>query len=283
MAIITFWSNSKKQMGQTLSIMAAATFMGMDRNYKTLLMTTNAGDTSFEEAFATQNKNISRKTLMEEFGIKQSKVGLGTGMEGLIKLASSGKVNPEIITNFTQVVFKNRLEVLFQAKKQPTENQEELTSIYKGILNNANKYYDYIFVDLEKGLDSEYKKTILEMSDVIVVGLEQRKKEIENFIEFRKKEKLLRKNNTIILLGRYDRFSKYNTKNVVRQIGLREPIYCMPYNTLLYESVDEHMIAEMFLKIRKADETDRNGIFLKEVKNLVEGILYKVQEVQMNF
>lgn len=282
MAIITFWSNSKKQMGQTLSIMAAATFMGMERNYKTLLMTTNAGDTSFEEAFAAQ-KTPARRTILSEFGIKQSKVGLETGIDGLIKLATSGKVNPEIITNFTQVVFKNRLEVLFQADKQPTDDEAKLTAIYKSILSNANKYYDYVFVDLEKGTNKEYQKTILEMSDVIVVGLEQRKKEIENFIEFRKKEKLLRKNNSIILLGRYDRFSKYNTKNVIRQIGLREQIYCMPYNTLLYESVDEHMIAEMFLKIRKADETDRNGVFLKEVKNLVDGILYKVQEVQMKF
>lgn len=282
MAIITFWSNSKKQMGQTLSIMSAATFMGMERNYKTLLMTTNPEDTSFEEAFVAQ-KNTTKSSLLAEFGIKQSKVGLGTGMDGLIKLASSGKITPEIITNFTQVVFKNRLEVLFQANKQPTDDKEALTSLYKGILSNANKYYDYIFVDLEKGIDSEYQKTILEMSDVIVVSLEQRKKEIENFIEFRKKEKLLKKNNSIILIGRYDRFSKYNTKNVVRQIGIREQIYCMPYNTLLYESVDEHMIAEMFLKIRKADETDRNGIFLKEVRNLVEGILYKVQEVQMKF
>lgn len=282
MAIITFWSNSKKQMGQTLGIMAAATYMGMERNYKTLLMTTNPKDTAFEEAFATK-ASTARKSLLSEFGIQQTKVGLGTGMDGIIKLAASGKVTPEIITNFTQVVFKNRLEVLFSATRHPGENEEQIASTYKSILSSANKYYDYVFVDLEKGLEKEYVRDILEMSDVIVVGLEQRKKEIENFIEFRKKEKLLRKNNSIILLGRYDRFSKYNTKNVIRQIGLREQIYCMPYNTLLYESVDENMIAEMFLKIRKADETDRNGIFLKEVKNLVEGILYKVQEVQMNF
>lgn len=282
MAIITFWSNSKKQMGQTLAIMAAATCMGMERNYKTLLMTTNIKDTSFEQAFSSKASS-ARKAILSEIGMQQEKVGLGTGMNGIFKLATSGKVTPDIITNFTQVVFKNRFEVLFAGDKHPGETEDEIISNYKTILNNAKRHYEYVFVDLEKGLNREYIKAILEMSDVIVVGLEQRKKEIENFIEFRKKEKILRKNNSIILVGRYDRFSKYNTKNVVRQIGLREQIYCVPYNTRLYEAVDENATAELFLKIRKADETDKDGIFFKEIKKLIEGILYKVQEVQMNY
>ena len=282
MAIITFWSNSKKQMGQTLAIMAAATCMGMERNYKTLLMTTNKGDTSFEQAFSSK-VSVARKSILSEMGVKQDKVGLGSGLDGVFKLAIAGKVTPDTITNFTQVVFKNRFEVLFAGSKQPGETESERISNYKTILSNANKHYEYVFVDLEKGLNKEYIKAILEMSDVIVVGLEQRKKEIENFIEFRKKEKILRKNNSIILVGRYDRFSKYNTKNVVRQIGLREQIYCVPYNTRLYEAVDENATAELFLKIRIADETDKDGIFFKEIKKLIEGILYKVQEVQMNY
>lgn len=281
MAIIAFWSNSKKQMGQTLGIMAAATYLGLDHQYRTLLMSTNAGDTSFEEAFAT--KVSSRRTnLLAEFGIER-KIGLDTGMEGLMKYVSSGKTEKDMVTTFSQVVYKNQLEVLFPLKRQGLFDDDTLTARYKSILSSANKYYDYVFVDLEKGLDKEYVKAILEIADVIVVGLEQRKKEIERFIEFRKKEKLFKKNNSIIMLGRYDRFSKYNIKNVVRQISMREQIYCVPYNTLLYESVDENQIAELFLKIKKADESDRNGIFLKEVKNLVDGILYKVQEVQMKY
>ncbi len=279
MAIITFWSNSKKQMGQTLGIMAAATYIGMDHQYKTLLMSTNAGDTSFEEAFATKISS-KRANILAEFGVER-KVGLDTGMDGLMKYVSSGKTEVDMVSTFAQVVYRNQLEVLFPSKRIETPDDETTIARYKSIISNANKYYDYVFIDLEKGLGKEYIRTILEMSDVIVVGLEQRKKEIENFIEFRKKESLFKKNNSIIMLGRYDRFSKYNIKNVVRQISMKEQIYCVPYNTLLYESVDENQIAELFLRIKKADESDRNGIFMKEVRNFVDGIIYKVQEVQM--
>lgn len=284
MAIITFWSNSKKRIGQTLGVMAAATYMGMERNYKTLLMTTNEGDQSFEEAFTI--KQVTKNRILSEIGIKK-KVELEAGVNGLVKLATAGKITPEVITNYTQVVFKKRLEVLLPETKKtaievtPNTIEDGKSSVYKNILTNANQYYDYIFVDLEKGMDKEYIKTILKMSDVIVVGLEQRQKEIENFIEFRKSQEMLKKNNLLTVIERYDRFSKYNIKNITRQLGMKEQIYCIPYNTLLYEAVDEHKIAEMFLNIRKADETSRNGVFLKEVGKLIDGILYKVQELQM--
>lgn len=40
MAIITFWSNTKKETGQTMSIAAVATCMAIEHNYKILLVST---------------------------------------------------------------------------------------------------------------------------------------------------------------------------------------------------------------------------------------------------
>ena len=37
MPIITFWSNSKKQTGQTMSLTAIATSMAIEHNYKILI------------------------------------------------------------------------------------------------------------------------------------------------------------------------------------------------------------------------------------------------------
>lgn len=40
MAIITFWSNTKKETGQSMSIAAVATSMAIEHNYKILLVST---------------------------------------------------------------------------------------------------------------------------------------------------------------------------------------------------------------------------------------------------
>ena len=40
MAIITFYSNSKKETAQTMSIAAVATSMAIEHNYKILLIST---------------------------------------------------------------------------------------------------------------------------------------------------------------------------------------------------------------------------------------------------
>ena len=38
MAIISFWSDSKKQTGQTMSAVAIATYMAIEHNYKMMMI-----------------------------------------------------------------------------------------------------------------------------------------------------------------------------------------------------------------------------------------------------
>ena len=47
------------------------------------------------------------------------------------------------------------------------------------------------------------------------------------------------------------------------------------------EAGEEGSIADFFLKIRKIDEEDKNGIFYAEVGNTVEKIRFKLQELRM--
>ena len=63
------------------------------------------------------------------------------GILGLAKLAKSNKVAPEIVTNYTRVVFKDRLEILIGPEKE----REDIYEIYPDILTVANQYYDRIF------------------------------------------------------------------------------------------------------------------------------------------
>lgn len=278
MAIITFWSNSKKQSGQTMSALAVATYMAMEHNHKVLLLSTEYEDDVLETAFGGFANNTS---LLKSI-LKHPTSGIDTGIEGIAKMASSNRLSPEMIPNYTKIVFKDRLEVLFAPKSgEDTTDYQKIWDLYKDILNTADRYYDLIFVDLNKGLDDENTKQILKMSSVIVVTLEQKLRRLNEFIEMRKDEPLLKGKNVLTLVNRFDKFSKYNSRNITRYLGQKREVFTVPYNTLFYESAEEGNVAEFFLKVRNVDSTDKNGAFMEELKRATNGIIYKLQELQM--
>jgi len=269
MAIITFWSNGKEETAKTLSISAIATHMAIEHNFRILELSTNYNDTTLETCYWEQPKQTNVNI-----------VGLGAGVEGLAQAVASHRATPEVITNYTKIVFKNRLEVLPGIKTSDYSEYERIKSVYKEILKTANKYYDLIFVDLNKGLDSEDTKAILEMSDIVVVCLTQRLKIINEYMELKEKVDLFKKENVMILVGRYDRFSKYNSKNVGRYIGTKE-IFTVPYSTLFFEAANEGKVADFFLRYRNLDETDRNALFISEIQKASEEIVKKLKELRM--
>ena len=135
-------------------------------------------------------------------------------------------------------------------------------------------------LSLNKGLDNENTREILEMSDIIVVNLTQRLKIINEFMDLRQSNLLFKQNNVLLLIGRYDKYSKYNTKNIARYMKEKN-ILTVPYNTLFFEAANEGEVADFFIKYRTIGDTDRNSIFISEIKRATEGIIYKLQEQLM--
>ncbi len=277
MAIITFWSNEKNETAQTLSMAAVATYMAIEHNYKILILSTKYQDKTLEECFWDLSK--SKALIREITGNK--KVSLDSGIDGLIKIIASNKTSPEIVTNYTRIVFKDRLDVLFSTEESKTEEEYMgVKKIYPEIIKTANQYYDLVFVDLNKGLDEAYNKEILEMSDVIMVNLTQRLRLINDFAKLREEEEFLKKRNIMLLLGRYDKFSKYSVKNIARFYHMKKEPLDVPYNTLFFEACSEGKIADFFLRMHNLDKADRNAVFIGEVKKIAESIIYKLQELQ---
>ena len=277
MAIITFWSNEKNETAQTLSMAAVATYMAIEHNYKILILSTKYQDKTLEECFWDLSK--SKALIREITGNK--KVSLDSGIDGLIKIIASNKTSPEIVTNYTRIVFKDRLDVLFSTEESKTEEEYMgVKKIYPEIIKTANQYYDLVFVDLNKGLDEEYNKEILEMSDVIMVNLTQRLRLINDFAKLREEEEFLKKRNIMLLLGRYDKFSKSSVKNIARFYHMKKEPLDVPYNTLFFEACSEGKIADFFLRMHNLDKADRNAVFIGEVKKIAESIIYKLQELQ---
>ena len=277
MSIVTFYNNSIEQTGKTMSIAAIATYMAIEHNYRILVISTTNREDPLKSCFWQERKK--RKNL-GIFGPNAS-LEIETGVEGLARIIRSNKITPDIITNYTKVVFKERFEILLGCEEQPSDGTV-IETLYPNIIKSANQYYDLIFVDLDENVDEETKKTIIHDSDIIVINMSQRLRSINKFLELKKQNQAITSQRTLILIGRYDKFSKYNSKNISRYLGEKNQVLTIPYNTLFFEAAEEAGVPDLFLKFRRnLDSEDRNAFFIEEVKRASENIVYRLQDLQM--
>lgn len=277
MSVVSFWSQDKKETGQTASIVALATYMAIEHNYRILIVSTSYNDDTLHNCFWGEEK-VKRNLGL--FG-PNTNVVMQNGIEGLNRFIRSNKANPDIVTNYTKIVFKDRLEVLLGYKGEKVY-YDDLKTAYPSIIELASKYYDLVLVDIDRKLDVDIQKEILHSSNLVVSTMTQRVNNINKYMELRKENNILNSAKTLILIGRYDRFSKYTAKNITRYLREKNEVTTIPYNTLFFEASEEAAVADLFLKLRKIkDETDRNAYFLKEIKRLSENIIYRLQDLQM--
>lgn len=276
MAIVTFKSNEIKETGQTLSLAAVATQMAIEHNYKILVVSTNFKDKTLENCFWEVGKTSS---LVNQMG--KPAVGIESGVEGLMRVMTSNKTSPEIVKNYSKIILRDRLDVLPSTSATDYKDYEGIAATYPEILQLASRYYDIILVDLSKRMPKQCAENIIQISDVVVVNLTQRLKSIDDFIDLREEEEFYKRKHIMLLIGRYDAFSKYNVKNITRYLKERKPVGVIPYNTLYFEACSEGKIIDFFLRMKNIDETDRNHLFVKETTNVSNSIIYKLQELQM--
>lgn len=277
MAIITFKSNEIKETGQTLSLVATATQMAIEHAHKILIVSTNFRDVTLENCFwelDRLNKPIST-------GKEYAAVGVDSGVEGLVKVLLTNKTSTDIVKNYSKTLLRDRLDVLTSPK---TENYQEYIQIagnYPELLRAADRYYDLVFVDLTTRMEERVAQTILDVSDIVILNITQRLKNINDFIELKQTDEFYKRRNIMLLLGRYDGHSKYNIKNVTRYMREKKSILAVPYNTLFFEACSEGKVIDFFLKLKNIDDNDRNYKFISEINRVDTEILYKLQELQM--
>lgn len=109
----------------------------------------------------------------------------------------------------------------------------------------------------------------------------QKRHSIEKYATSRKDGYTSKMYNIVGYIGRYDKFSKYTQKNIIRSIKTKDSLFPIVYNTLFSDACDEGLVVDYFLKMQTISDKDRNAKFLNNVKDLIQGILYKIDEMQM--
>ena len=284
MSIITFWNDDKEQTGKTLTSVAVATRMAMERNFKILLLSTAYKDPTMKNCYFID----SAKKITPMLG-KNNNIAVENGIEGLSKLIKANKIQPTIITDYTKVIFKDRLEILSgyvgTSDKTSDENlfdYKNTSECYPELIKLANQFYDMVLVDLDNKLDEQVKKQILEMSNLNVLVLSQRLVSLDKYNKMKSGNKEILGPKCLPVIGKYNKESKYNKKNIMRYLEEKKNLNVVPYNTLFFEAAEEANVTELFLKLRNIKDTnDGNYIFMSEVLGLTSNIITRLQELQM--
>lgn len=279
MPIISFVNNRKEETGKTMSLVAIATYMAINHNKRILIISTTNQEDRIRKCFFEEKQ--AKKLRLGIFGENKSTFENESGIEGIAKIARSNKLTPDMITNYTKVVFKDRLEILLGAENLKDQVEKEIAEEYIDVINLANSYYDTVFVDLDNNVGEEIKEKIVKISDLVIVNSSQNYSSLKKLKENKEKNELLKSPKSLILIGRYDKYSKYNSKNITRFLEEKNQVLTVPYNTLYFEATNEAGVPDFFLKLRRiADSDDRNVIFLDEIKRDTENIIYRIQELQ---
>ncbi len=275
MSIITFWSHGVGQAGKTLSLAAICTYLAIEHNYRILVVSTGYNDETLNNCFWEKESKVKKNLGL--FG-PNANTAMEEGIAGLTKIMRSNKLEPNHITNYTKIIFKDRLEILPGFEGELKE-YKELRQYYPDLINLANSYYDLVFVDLDKYIQDDVSEAIVNNSNLIVVNLTQRLSMINDYMKLKEEKPVLNSKKALLLIGKYDKFSKYNIKNITRYLGERNKVSTIPYNTLFFEACEEAALPDLFLKFRKIDSEDRNGFFIAEVKRTINNIIYRLESL----
>ena len=146
------------------------------------------------------------------------------------------------------------------------------------ILDYASQFYDIVLVDLNKGYTSPEVNQILQKSDLIVLSMSQSRQMLKKIFKDMDTLKILQEKTVIPVLGRYDRFSKYSTKNIAKFFNYKKKIYTIPYNTQFFDACNEGKALNFMAENANANvSTDRNGFFLAEVAKLADAIIEAIK------
>jgi len=273
MPILSFWSGDKKETAQTLSLIAIATSMSVDHNYKTLIVDACFCDDTMPRCFWKQEIGKELKEVLN-----RGKTDLVAGTEGLMSAVASNKTTPEIIKNYTKVIFKNRLDLLLGLKTTDYEEYKKTLELYPDVLSAANKFYDLVIVDLPKAIDVPTTLEILKMSDITMYTMSQNLKQIDKFVDNRTQVKELK--SVIPIIGNTNVFCKYNPKNVSRYVKDKELAFIL-YNNAFLEAASEADVARFFLSTRiSKNAKDRNSQFLTSVADASEKVIRRFEQLK---
>lgn len=260
---IVFWSPLSRMTGNTHSIIAVSTLMGMEEDVSAILLQAHWQNRKIESSF-TDYDQLKAQNIFTNSNI---------GMTALSRLVDSNKLLPESIRNYAKPVLKQRLDIMYGTNVTTRDQFSTLSETFPAIVRKADEAYDFVMVDLPKGTENAYIREVLDDADLVVCTISQDIVRLDEFFEELEKNEYIKDKNKIVVVGDYENKSKCNLFNIKGRYRTKYPIFAVPHNYVFMDACNDGAVIDFFYKNAKADARDYNGYFIGEVRKIVKKIL----------
>ncbi|MEK4983581.1 hypothetical protein [Bacillus sp. FSL K6-6540] len=259
---VSFWG-VQHGLGVTTNTAAITTSIAKDYHYRILVSQPQWSDYTLEQSFKKSinqyNKNVSSLS--------------GTGLDALLRLARSYKLDRESVKDNSMMIEKDRMDLLTGSEKADLRLFEDSMEYISTIFAKAKEYYQAIFLDLHSGNNSYFIQSAIEQSDLVVVCLNQNIHVLNKYFSGENLPAALQKKPKIILLGQYDKQSKYKIQTIKKLFGTSDPMYPLSYSPQIRDAFNDGDIKGFFSQNRHISKGHTNYDFMKDVRAISKAIL----------
>lgn len=262
MGQIAFW-NVGRGSGATASVAAIAALIGAEYRIRTLVSQPQGWDAALERGFARSIRSAPGGELS---------VNAGTGLDALLRLARSGKLEREAVRNHTLPLEPGRLDLLRGFESDSRRHAEESAERVGSIYDYARNDYDCVLLDAGNG-DGDLEKQMLKSADLIVVCLNQNAGVLERYFDRDRWPEELHDKKQMLLFAGYDSGSKYKAANILRKYGSRESALTVPYNSAFRDALNDGDVKGFVARCRSLSRRHEHYAFISEVRRAAETLL----------
>lgn len=261
---IVSWSPVHGQGATTSNTVALASMFALDQHFQSLITHTQLTFSTLEHLFTEGRRS----------GFDDG------GMEALERLVKSKLLKADAIPDYTDTVYKNRLDLLIGSKKS-SDDEKEAEQILRSILRVASNQYDALWIDAHSGTFNQTTKGLLQDADLVLVNLPQNNYVIDSFFSGESFPEELKDKSYIVLISNYDDSAVYSIRNIKRKHKLKVPIFPIMYATGFKDASNQRAVSDYFFRAIGTKKGDDMYDFIQSLREVIRAIVKKMDLGEM--
>ena len=155
-------------------------------------------------------------------------------------------------------------------------------NVFSNILEQADRFYDLIFVDVHCDMEGEAAEKLLQKADIVVTVINQNLFVMQQLLDdsrIRSMFESLKK--CILCVNRYEASSRYTLRRIHKILG-RKDLMALPQSYAFRDACNDGTLIDFILRNMETRREDMNFEFMHTLKGGVQKLIGSLDEGDRN-